>query len=135
MRFKRFFCMLMVCIAAFNCFCINVGAADQSVHATVLAVERASGKFSMDIPAGTMATTDSTLPLEVNETVTIKASYSPFSASVDFGLIDSDGIFHYLNVKNGSIDKAILISERGNYTFAIRNNSSSTISVSGYINY
>lgn len=125
----------MVCIAASSYLCMNAGAVNQSTYATVLSVERASGKFSMDISAGTMATTDSTLPLEVGETVTIKASYSPFSASVDFGLIDSDGIFHYLNVTNGSIDKAILISERGNYTFAIRNNSSSTVNVSGYINY
>lgn len=75
------------------------------------------------------------LPLEAGEKVTIKASYSPFSASIDVGLIDEDGIFHYKTVTNGSIDVTIVIDTRGSYTFAIRNNSKVTLDVSGYISY
>ncbi len=30
---------------------------------------------------------------------------------MDFGLIDSAGVFHYVNVKDGSIDQTFKISE------------------------
>lgn len=73
--------------------------------------------------------------MEAGETVTIKAAYTPMDASVDVGLVDSDGAFHYFNVKNGSIDKTIRIETRGNYKLAIRNNSGNVISVSGYVKY
>lgn len=96
---------------------------------------RATGRFSMDVPARTMVQANSSFPLEVGETVTIKASYSPFSASVDFGLIAPDGYFYSLNTKDGSFDETIEVDERGYYTFAVRNNSSQMISVSGYVNY
>lgn len=67
--------------------------------------------------------------------MTIKASYSPFSASVDFGLIEPDGTFLFVNVTDGSVDQEIEIERRGQYTLAIRNNSSKEISVSGFVNY
>lgn len=98
-------------------------------------ITRATGSFNMTVPAKSMLRADDSFPLEVGETVTIKAVYSPFTASVDFGLVDSDGIFHYLRASNGTFDKTIEIEERGNYIFAVRNNSSSSVSVSGYVNY
>ena len=67
--------------------------------------------------------------------MTIEANYSPWSASVDFGLIAPDGLFYPVRGQNGSINKTIEIVERGNYTFAILNNSSVEISVSGYVKY
>ena len=73
--------------------------------------------------------------MDVGETVTIDATYSPRSASVDFGLIAPDGLFYPVRGQNGSINKTIEIVERGNYTFAIRNNSNVNISVSGYVKY
>lgn len=75
------------------------------------------------------------LHLEYGETVTITASYSPASASVDFGLIDSDGVFYPVRGSNGSINQTIRIDLRGTYTFAVRNNSSYKVSVSGFVNY
>lgn len=98
-------------------------------------ITRATGSFDMTVPAKSTLRADDSFPLEVGETVTIKAVYSPFSASVDFGLVDSDGIFHYLRASNGTFDKTIEIEERGNYIFAVRNNSSSSVSVSGFVNY
>lgn len=89
----------------------------------------------MDIAADTMVKANSSFPLEVGEVVTIKASYSPFSASVDFGVIAPDGFFYYVNVKDGSIDQGIEVEQPGHYTLAVRNNSSNRISVSGYVNY
>ena len=96
---------------------------------------RASGSFNMTVPAKSILRADKSFPLEAGETVTIKATYSPFSASVDFGLVDGNGKFHYLTVSNGTFDKTIKVDTRGNYVFAVRNNSSQSISVSGYVKY
>ncbi len=98
-------------------------------------MERASGSFNMTVPAKSTLKADKSFPLEAGETVTIKATYSPFSASVDFGLVDPDGIFHYLRGSNGTFDKTIKVDKRGNYLFAVRNNSSGSVSVSGFVNY
>lgn len=95
----------------------------------------AAGQFSMNVSAGKTRKADTSFSMEAGESVTIKASYSPFSASVDFGLIAPDGDFYYVSVKNGSIDQTITITERGEYTFAVRNNSTSAVSVSGYVSY
>lgn len=89
----------------------------------------------MEVPGNSAVKADSSFPLEVGEVVTIKATYSPFSASVDFGVIAPDGLFYGLNTTTGSFDKAIKVNQRGHYYFAVRNNSSETISVSGYVNY
>lgn len=77
----------------------------------------------------------SSFPMEYGETVTITASYSPASASMDFGLIDSEGTFYPVRASDGSINQTIRIDLRGNYTFAVRNNSSYTVNVSGFVNY
>lgn len=135
MRFKRIFCMLMACMVSVSCLCVSAGAVNAENSAAVLSIERASGQFSMTIPAGTLSVADSSFPPEAGESVTIKASYTPFSAGVDFGLIAPDGLFYSVNVKSGSVDQTFDIDVRGNYTLAIRNNSSSSISVSGYVNY
>lgn len=140
MRLKRFFSMLLICMSMISCLCGNAAAVDSAndlpvVQVSNFAITRASAEFSMTIPAKTAYAASNSFSLEAGETVTIKASYTPFSASVDFGLLNSAGDFRYVNVTDGNIDKTILISERDNYTFAIRNNSSSSISVSGYVNY
>ena len=73
--------------------------------------------------------------MEAGETVTIKASYSPFSADMDFGLIAPNGRFYYVSVNDGSVDQTIEITQRGEYVLAIRNNASYSVNVSGYVNY
>ncbi len=135
MQLKKCFCLLMGSIISLSCFCVDAGAINASPREAETVISRASGRFSMDIPGGELLKANSDFPLEAGETVTIKASYSPFSASVDFGLIAPDGYFYYINVTDGSFDETIEVDERGNYTLAIRNNSSKTISVSGYVNY
>ena len=127
-----FLLVLTVCMmGSFNMTAMAVGA-DSQVEVTAV---RATGRFNMEVPGGSLVRANSSFPLEVGETVTIKASYTPFSASVDFGLIAPDGYFYYINVNDGSFDETIMVDKRGNYTFAVMNNSSSTISVSGYVNY
>ena len=98
-------------------------------------MERASGKFDFPIPANTIMEASSSFPLEYGEKVTITASYSPTSASLDFGLIDSQNNYHWLSASKGSFQATITIDQRGNYTFAVRNNSDYEVSVTGFVNY
>lgn len=77
----------------------------------------------------------SELSLAANGEVNIRAAYSPANASADFGLVDENDVFHYSNVKAGSIDRTIRITEGGSYTLAIRNNSSAPIRVTGLVTY
>lgn len=129
---KRLLSVLMTCALLSGCLCVNVQAAD--LPGADVPVVCATGKFSVTVSANALTKAGSAFPLEAGETVRINASYSP-DGSVDFGLLDSDGVFHYVNVTNGSIDKTIKIEKRGNYTFAIWNNTDNQISVSGYVTY
>lgn len=131
---KKLFSLLLVlaiCISSFSMTAVAVESEPQEAAS----IMRATGRFSMDVPGGVIAKANSSFPLEAGEKVTIKATYTPFSASVDFGLIAPDGYFHYINADDGTFDETIKVDERGNYTFAVMNNSSETISVSGYVNY
>ena len=96
---------------------------------------RATGSLNSDIPANTLAVSDIKFSLEVGETVTINCSYSPASANMDFGVIAPDGYFYFLNVKGVSINQSIRVSQSGSYAVAVRNNSSHTVTVVGFITY
>lgn len=126
--------LALACALALSCLWVSAGAAVVTPEPE-LVVARATGRFSVEVPADTIVRAGSDLPLEHGEVVTIRAVYSPESADVDFGLVDPDGLFHYINVTDGSVDTSIEVDQRGTYTFAICNNSSFSISVSGYINY
>lgn len=95
---------------------------------------RATNSFSVVIPADSILKNEDHFTVVRGETVRINANYSP-EGSVDFGIIDDEGIFYYINVSGGDIDETILIETSGDYTFAIRNNSSEDIKVNGFINY
>ena len=107
---KKTLCSLLTVVLLISCFAGMVNAAG-----------RASGKFDITVTAG--------------ETVTINATYSPSSADIDFGLIDKNGIFHYLKGENGAFNKKIEIPENGTYTFAVRNNSDVSVNVTGFVKY
>ena len=140
MQMKRMLCMVLCCVLLVGVISISANAAE--IQATTLELSfdnfvssRATGSFNWTIPAKTNATGDIVFPLAAGETVTIKASYSPFSASVDFGIIAPDGNYYGFNITSGSIDKTIRVSESGDYILQIRNNSSTEIEVSGFVNY
>lgn len=133
---KRILSVLLVLILS-GCVCLSATAAgctDVKYEETPI-VLRATGHFDIDVPAKTMRKAGTSFSMEYGETVTIKASYTPFSADVDFGLIDSSGRFYYFSATDGIADRSVKISSRGQYTFAVRNNSSYPISASGYVNY
>ena len=132
---KKLFCMMLALVFLVSCFGVNAVASEVTTYDDAFLSVRATGKFDIEVPANSAVKAGSSFPLEVGEVVTIKATYSPFSASVDFGLIAPDGLFYGLNTTTGVFDEAIEVSQRGHYYFAVRNNSSETISVSGYVNY
>ena len=126
----------MICITIVNGLVIKVGAVENNAKwSMTTATTRATGEFKVEVPGNTAVESDISIPLEAGESVTIKASYSPFDASVDFGLIAPDGLFYSVTVTGGSVDCTIAVNQRGNYKLAIENHSSQAIRVSGYINY
>ena len=136
MRCKRRYGLFWVCIIAYCCSFLNAGAVEIIGAAeSVDIIERATGRFSMTIEANSFSSATSSFPMEAGETVTINASYSPSAASVDFGVMDEDGTFYYLNVTGGSINETIVIEERGHYRLTVRNNSSREIDVMGFVTY
>lgn len=96
---------------------------------------RASKSIDGDIPALALCPIIQSVSLQANDLITFNCSYSPLSTRMDFGVIAPNGRFYYVNVKEGSINQAIGISQSGSYTVAIRNNSSQTVRVVGFVNY
>ena len=140
MHLKRFFCVVLVCMLFVGLVGMPVGATEQEDTISENAMQnfmlsRATGSFNMTIPAKTKLSASTSFPLAAGETVTIKASYSPFSASVDFGLIAPNGVYYYFNVTDGSIDKTIQVPESGDYTLQIRYNADIEVEVAGFVNY
>lgn len=141
MRIKKYACVFLTTLVIWGIFSVSANAVmiEEKIvteeYATEFIALRATGHFDFYIPANTLMRASTDFPMEYGETVTIKATYSPSSARVDFGLIDSESIFRYESASDGIFDQTIRIDERGNYVFAIRNNASYEIHVSGFVNY
>ena len=151
MRIKRLICMLLVC-ATMICGSFTLAGAVQAPGdiiwmedmewdlldpSTVIydgAAPLTTGSVNTDIsPFSTKAI--SQISLKSGDALTFNCSYSPLSASMDFGVITSTGRFYHIKVKEGSINQAIRISQDGSYAVAIRNNSSQTVRVVGFVDY
>lgn len=141
MYMKRVACIVLSCVIVLGTMLVPANAIEIEDTITLDSIEfsigdqRATESFNTKIPANRKARANSSFPLVAGETITIKASYAPFNASVDFGVIAPDGKFYYVNVTGGSIDKTILVDQNGDYTFQMRNNSNSEVKVSGFVNY
>ena len=99
MQFRRFLCMVFSCLIAVSCFGFSAKAVEAEVYEVCSGMERASGRFSVDIPGNTLAVTSSDFPLEIGETIAINASYSPRSASVRFWPVLHQMVFFILLVR------------------------------------
>ena len=135
---KRIFCRVTVLICIIGCVCMNANAANNALLPDMVsetAVVRTSGSFDSDVQPGKILALGNPLPLAAGETVSIRANYTPENASMDFGLVDENSTFYHINTKTGSINQKIEVVEKGNYTFAIRNNSSVVVKVAGIIRY
>lgn len=108
----------------------------ENVEAGVIADHaRATSSVNWNIDRNSTKKATTSFSLEAEETVTINCSYSPSSASVDFGLIAPDNRFYYLTGSDGSFNETLQVTQRGLYYLAIRNNSSNTVTVTGFVNY
>lgn len=137
---KRMICMVLSCVLfiATMEFPANAATTDETtyeVYSNSFATPFATGSFNMTIPANTKLRANSSFPLAAGETITIKASYSPFSANLDFGVVAPDGKFYFFNITDGSIDETIQVNESGRYTLQIRNNSDVEVEVAGFVKY
>lgn len=126
---------LVLCAIPIPAKAVQVEKTSQNTFSLDTITPYATGSFSMSLPAKSYTVANSSFHLAAWETITINASYSPASASVDFGVVDEDGNFYYVNVTNGSINKTIKVDSTGDYTIKVRNNSSVAVEVSGYVNY
>lgn len=137
---KRVGGMVFACIILVGMICVPASAEEMDYFSLESVLENrvepfATNSFAMTIPVKSLAKASSGLSLEAGESVTIKASYTPFSATVDVGLITPSGKFYGYSISGGTIDKTIQVDERGTYTLQIRNNSNYEVQVSGYVNY
>lgn len=121
---KKLMCSVLTVLLLVCCF-----------SGTVEAAAFASGKFDMTVAAGELKPSKVGFPMAAGETVTISATYYPFDADIDFGLVDRNGAFHYLKGEKGSFNESIEIPASGTYTFAVRNNSDVSVDVTGFVNY
>ena len=146
---KRFLCMLLMCATAISFLSAPVKAADiETVWLEDLKWEwvdleccktdivlQTTDSISRTISPHSIGYVVSSQFFQTGTTITFNCSYSPSSASMDFGVIDSNSRFYYINVKGGSINQAIRISQGGNYQVAVRNNSSDTVYIAGFVSY
>ena len=100
MQMRRIACVVIVC-------CLLIGTTVIPASATeVLPLSEeqfqigtvnplATNSFSITIPANSKVRANSSFSMMVGETITIKASYAPFSSDVDIGFIAPDGRFYY----------------------------------------
>lgn len=134
MKIRKCLGLVLALAVATGSLGISAFAAEaQTSAAPTSAIERASGHFSETVSAGKTKKLGSAFSLRVGEFVNFSANYSPSDASVDFGIVDSNNVFHYINTTTGSVNGAVEVPANGSYTPAIRNNSSSSINVSGEV--
>ncbi len=114
-------------------FCLGIPVA--AVEARSPGSVMSTARFSFAVPANSCKQESTGFNLDAGEKVTVKGSVSPISANVKYGLVTPDGMFCGISAKDGILDYTFTIEKSGTYCFAVLNNSSVIVSVSGYINY
>lgn len=134
MKMRKYLGLVLVFSLAIGSLGTSTTAAEpQNDGETVSTIERASGWFSTDISAGKYKKIGGEISLMEGEGILFTATYSPRDASVDFGVVDSNNVFTYINVTTGIVDGGVAVTANGQYTPAIRNNSSDSINVAGTV--
>lgn len=134
MKTRRLFSLLLSCLFILGCLTAPAGAVMTSEADAETVIMRATGRISESI-SGNALMTLAEISLDSGEVVTYNCTYTPKSASVEFGYIAPDGYFYGLSGSNGNINKGIRVSKPGSYTLAIWNESDNTVSVWGTVNY
>lgn len=135
MRHKRLAAVLLTCVLLFSCSFIPAAAAEEEIPVSNSAISQVSGRLNHSLPANRVTPITQALYFDKGDIISFVCSYTPKSASLDFGYINSDNVFRYLNCTSGNIDKSIELDVAGQYTLAIRNNESYAVIVTGTVKY
>ena len=95
----------------------------------------ANAHYNMSVGPQSSRAASNSIFLEAGEIVRIQATFSPMSSNISVGLIDSNGIFYSISITGGVVDVALRIEERGEYRFAVKNNSLYVLTISGNVNF
>lgn len=138
MTVKKFACLITACatvgvLAASPVQAAGILSAEVNLQQDVMPC--ATSSLSFDIPANTKATVGNEFTLAAGETVTFKGSYSPFTANLTIGVLDSSGAFYCFSATNGTFDKTIRVSKSGTYKLQFRNISNTAVTLTGSVNY
>lgn len=97
MRVKKIFGSILAGVLIVSGVGMSANAADIAPknvehrdHVIELSLERASGSFNMTVPAKSILRADKSFPLEAGETVTIKATYSPYRGHAEVAFYDAN---------------------------------------------
>ena len=155
MHLKKLIQIILLCIMVTGCLCVTASAKEVPIG-QILRIEDMkceqidvssldvweednglcrSNSIRTSVAAYSHVVSNEKFFLAERGIITINCSYSPSSASMDFGVIAPDGYFYFLNVGGGSINRSIRVSQSGDYLLAIRNNSSQVVSVVGFVDY
>lgn len=129
---KRLSSAILACMLLFSCSLVPTMAV--GAPASQIVMPRATGRLDYSLSPG-ITLVGQAFFLEVGDTIKYTCTYTPKSASVDFGVIAPDGLFYALKCTSGSIDKSLKVDQTGQYQLAIRNNASSDITVTGTVKY
>ena len=154
MKGKIILSLLLVCALICGCLTINGSASTREAdivdmeslprvavepsilkNADLMPTTRAYGNLNADFDPSSISYVGNSFNLNAGDTITYDCTYTPSNASVDYGFFAPDGYFYSFNCTTGSFNKTIRVSQRGSYTLAIRNNSDSTVTVKGTVNY
>lgn len=126
--------VLALVITVSSCGVSSFAAETQEPAEPTSSIERASGWFNETVSAGKVKKLGGAISLMEGEGIIFTATYSPRNASVDFGVVDSNNVFTFINVTTGIVDNGgVTVTANGQYTPAIRNNSSDSINVAGTV--
>lgn len=133
MKLRRLGAALLTCLVIFSFAALPASAA--SAPSDTAVVMRAGGRIDCSISAHTIEPVGTEFYLEKGDKVSFNCTYTPKSASVDFGVIDGNGLFSGFSCTSGSINKSFTVGQSGQYTIAIRNNENYAVTVKGTIKY
>lgn len=136
----RVLCAMLIGASVLSGLCVPTEAATapalyESEVSDEVTITRATQSFDIRVGAYKHTAADTTFPLAAGETVHIRANYAPENANIDFGLIDPDGIYHFVKGEDGNIDTIIEVPDTASYRLAFRNHSGFTVKITGIVEY
>lgn len=130
---KRFCLVLTLAAAVCSLFAPTLAMKSRSGVGLSPALMVSSGGFHDTISAGKCKKFGSGMSLGVDEVINFNGGFTSHNASVDFGLLDSNNVFIYINATKGTVNGNITIPEFDQYTPVIRNNSEHSVYVFGFV--